>query len=522
MSPLNALIFGLGLFFLGLKLTGENLRRLVGSGFREIIKRSTHSPLLGAALGTGAGALMQSATAVTFILVSMSTSGLIRSQAAAPIIIWCNVGLTALAFVTTLNIHPLIAYTVGGAGIILGTIRVTFWQSLAGTLLGIGLILIGLGQMSSGAAPLEHAAWFRQTMSFAVAYPPLTFLAGIGAAVLLQSNTGAAILVITFASTGFLSLEAAMLLIYGTNLGAIGLRLFLSSGLTGSALRLVRLEDLFCIFSGCVMLILYGLEHLGIPLIAAFVNSLQVAIETKLAIVFLLSNLIPALLLSPLLGTCTSFLKKLWPDLPASEDPSKPMYISSPALDDPSTALDLMEKELARLLSTITTTPPASEVDEPPPAFQKLALAIENFATKLAARGALDEATAGHLHILRAELSIVRHIEEGVRYFAVALARQKGPDELRLTLESLLTLAVRAMSNEDLALRDELLARTKLKGPEMTGLQEKIQSSSLTATALFEDFTISVWTMHRLAKLLCRLRDGKAPASIEPAASGNP
>jgi phosphate:Na+ symporter len=113
----------LGLFFLGLRLIGENLRRLYGSSFRNVIKRTTHSPLFGAGLGTLAGAVMQSATAVTFILVSLTDSGLIKAGAAAPIIVWCNVGLTALAFVTTLNIHPIVAYIVGGVGIALGTLR---------------------------------------------------------------------------------------------------------------------------------------------------------------------------------------------------------------------------------------------------------------------------------------------------------------------------------------------------------------------------------------------------------------
>ena len=64
MTPLNALIFGLGLFFLGLRLVGENLRRLSGSGLRSVIKRGTHSPFVGGVLGLLAGAVMQSATAL--------------------------------------------------------------------------------------------------------------------------------------------------------------------------------------------------------------------------------------------------------------------------------------------------------------------------------------------------------------------------------------------------------------------------------------------------------------------------
>ena len=356
MTSANSLILGLGLFFLGLRLIGENLRRLYGSSFRNVIKRTTHSPLLGAGLGTLAGAVMQSATAVTFILVSLTDSGLIKARAAAPIIIWCNVGLTALAFVTTLNIHPIVAYVVGGAGIALGTLRIPFWQTLAGSLLGMGLILFGLQEMGAGAAPLKDDAWFQSAMSFALGSSSLTFLAGVLVAMLLQSNTGAAMLIITFAANGVLDLKPAMLMLYGTNLGAIGLRMFLSAGLRGERLRLVRLEDFFCVLSGAVMVTLFAVEQAGVPLVAALVSSLSVPITTKLAVVFLISNLLPALLLSPALGRVLEFLKRLWPETPAIDDPSRPMFLRSQALDDPSSAFDLMQKELARLLSTIHVT----------------------------------------------------------------------------------------------------------------------------------------------------------------------
>jgi phosphate:Na+ symporter len=507
MTSANSLILGLGLFFLGLRLIGENLRRLYGSSFRKVIKRMTHSPLLGAGLGTLAGAVMQSATAVIFILVSLTDSGLIKARAAAPIIVWCNVGLTALAFVTTLNIHPIVAYVVGGAGIALGTFRIPFWQTLAGSLLGMGLILFGLQEMGTGAAPLKDDAWFQSAMSFALGSFSLTFLAGVLVAMLLQSNTGAAMLIITFAANGVLDLKPAMLMLYGTNLGAIGLRMFLSAGLRGERLRLVRLEDFFCVLSGAVMVALFAVEQAGVPLVAALVSSLPVPIMTKLAVVFLISNLLPALLLTPALGPVLEFLKRFWPDMPAIDDPSRPMFLRSQALDDPSSAFDLMQKELARLLSTIhvTASKQSPEEEAPPGAFQDLALAIEEFAAKLASRSSLNQADATRLHLLRAELSIIRHVEEGVRYFAHALGRQGGPAVWSETLEKLLSLATRAAETESPDLIRELLARTKLKGEEMTRLKEETASASLSATALFEDFSIAVWTLRRLAKLLERI-----------------
>lgn len=512
MTPLNALIFGLGLFFLGLRLVGENLRRLSGGGFRSVIKQGTHSPVAGGLLGLVAGALMQSATAVTFILVSMTDTGLIKPRAAGPILIWCNVGLTALAFVATMNIHPLVALVVGGAGIVLGTIRVPFWQTLAGALLGMGLILIGLEQMGAGAAPLKDAAWFREALNGAVAFAPLAFLAGIAAAALLQSNTGAAMLVITFATSGLIRLESAMLLLYGTNLGAIGLRAFLAAGLHGDQLRLVRLEDLFCVLSGVIMAALYVVEQAGIPLVAAGVEALPVSTATRLAVVFLISNLLPALLMSVFPRPWLALVGHFWPDRHIADDPSRPRYLRPAALDDPSTALDLIGHELARLLGRVHV--PADPVPDPtdaaPPDFAQLGRAIEDFAARLAARGTLDARQAARLHLLRAELSIIRHIEEGVRYFSEAFHRQDGPPQLRDKLNELLALAGRAAEAPEPGAVQELHRLTRLKGEELTRLQKEISALSLTATALFEDFSMAVWTIHRLAKMLGRASEEAA------------
>lgn len=508
MTPVNALIFGLGLFFLGLRMVGECLRRLAGPGFREVIKRTAHKPVLTAGLGVGVGALMQSATAVTFIMVSMTGSGLIKSRAAAPLIIWCNVGLTALAFLTTLNIHPLVAYLVGGAGIALGTIKIPYWQSVAGALLGVGLILCGLEEMGAGAAPLKDAPWFQHAISYALAAPPLTFLAGVAAAMLLQSNTGAAMLTITFATTGVVDLSQAMLLIYGSNLGAIALRAFLASGLEGEQLRLVRLEDLFCVASGLVMVTLYALEAVGIPLVGALVGKLSSPLATKLAVVFLLSNLLPALVVSTFLKPCRRLLEILWPDRPSTKSPSTPLYIQSQALLDPPSALDLLQKELAHLLSLVAISRTAGTEEDPPPlGFQKLSNAVEEFAAKLGATNALTEAMAGRLHLLRAELSIIRHVEEGVRYFSQAVIRQSGSPPLVQALQDLLTLAVEAAREGSPDTILKLRQDTKLKGERMSSLQQQADSTSLSATALYEDFSIAVWTLHRLAKILGRLKE---------------
>lgn len=507
MSPVTSLILGLGLFFLGLRLVGDNLRLLCSSSFRDVIRSSIHSPLARVGVGLSAGALMQSATAVTFILVSMVGSGLISATAAGLIIIWCNVGLTALAFVATLNISAVVGFVVGAAGIAMGMLRKRLPQTVAGALLGLGLILYGLERMSAGAAPLKEADVFRGALEHAVSNPVMAFGAGIVAAAVLQSNSGAVMLVITFAASGLIDLEPAMLLIFGTNLGAIGLRLFLAAGLNRPMLRLVRLEDLFCVISGVLMFGLFLIEQCGVPLVGALVRSLHRSIDVQLAVVFLLSNLIPAAVMTPFMGVWRGLLEKLWPDKSAAEDPSRPMYILPQALNDPSTALDLMGKELIRLLSHIPVKPiEDGDGENPAPAFQTLSQAIETFAVQLSARSVLNEKQAALLHGLRAELSLIRHTEEAVRHFCRGL-KPDAAGKLDETLAELLKDVVDAASSRDAAKLAHVEERSKWKGEFLNqvsnGHTEALET--LDATAAHEDFRIAVWTLHRLSKLITRL-----------------
>jgi phosphate:Na+ symporter len=518
MSPLNALVFGLGLFFLGMRLVGDNLKGLCSGGFRVGIARTTQRPVLRGMLGLSAGALMQSATAVTFICVGMVTAGLLSATAAGVVIIWSNVGLTALAFVAALNIHPYVAFVVGGSGIVLGIVRIRAWQTVAGVLLGMGLILLGLEQMGAGAAPLKNEESFRHAMALAVGSPPLTFLAGILIAAILQSNTGATMMIITLAGAGAISLENAALLIYGTNLGAIALRLVLASGLKGKAARLVRLEDLFCVISGALMFLLYYLEAAGLPLVFALARELAGGIPPQLAVIFLLSNLIPAVLMMPALPWCQKLLVALWPG-EASGDTGVPKFLQMTALDDPPTALDLLRKELANLTGGITgeeaNAEDSGEESSPPPDFQSLSLAIEDFAAKLASRSALRKSEAKRLHKLRAILSGIRHVEEAVR--SVAGRARRNPDavspELRLSLSStlaqLVAAAAVAMNDPDPGPANAFREQTKRHGPFLDELRHRAfppaesRSVPIARAALSEDFEIAVWTLHRLAKLIC-------------------
>ena len=220
--------------------------------------------------------------------------------------------------------------------------------------------------MGAGAAPLQDAEWFHAGLDAALGWSELAFVCGIAAAATLQSNTGAAMLVITLAGAGAIPVSQAMPVIFGTNLGAIILRLFLSAGMNGDALRLVRMEGLFCAASGILMMALFYLEEAGIPLVGALAREVSGGPSVHLAVVFLLSNLLPALVLMPVLPACSRFLKRLWPNDPTPR-PGVPAFLTTQALADPASALDLLPKELGRLLSGVNVE---SSGGNPQPVFR--------------------------------------------------------------------------------------------------------------------------------------------------------
>src|SRR5581483_9228177 len=133
--------------------------------------------------------------------------------------------------------------------------------------------------------------------------PPVGFLVGVALGALAQSNTAATLIVVALADGGALGVSAALPVVYGTNLGAIGLRWVLSAGLRGSPLRLVRFEDLFCVCSGVLMLAADLLERgAHVPLVAALVEATSARPGRQVALAFVVSNLLPALALAPALG----------------------------------------------------------------------------------------------------------------------------------------------------------------------------------------------------------------------------
>jgi phosphate:Na+ symporter len=536
MHILGQLIFGLGLFFIGMHQVGHDLRRLSGPSFRSIMARSTKSTWQTAFLGTIFGALMQSATAVTFITVSMVRSGLITVRSALPVIAWTNVGLTVLAFVATLDIHPLIAYVVGLSALCAALVGKPPWRAAAGVVLGIGFIFFGLETMGGVARPLVATDWFQEVLRRTLASGATAFVVGLCLAALLQSNTASTLLIITLAGVGAFDLKAAMMLVYGTNLGAIGLRMILALGLHGTSIQLVRFEDLFCLLSGLLMTMLFYAESLlGIPLVRAAVTTLSSDIKAQLACVFLLSNLIPALAITPFLSACQVLLARLWPPTP-SEDAAKPKFLSTQALGDPSTALDLLEREIVHLMENMQQLVKSERIMTEElsqnPAIADLSQAISDFMASLTPIP-MSAASESRLGLLREAMTLMDYLVEAVGNLGHTLQdlasvpnSHAKVQRAKSALASLFDNAVAAADKLDPKQIETLQTISRSHSPLVEEIRHVhgVESSEIAANEktillrLAHQFGLVAWIFHRMAKVL---RDLAPPGEQDQRVGGD-
>ena len=93
-----SLIGGLGLFFLGMKMMSESLRKVAGNRLRNTLDILTRRPIIGLFIGTLITMLVQSSSVTTVMTVGFVNAGLLTLKQAISIVLGANIGTTLTAW----------------------------------------------------------------------------------------------------------------------------------------------------------------------------------------------------------------------------------------------------------------------------------------------------------------------------------------------------------------------------------------------------------------------------------------
>ena len=351
---LGGMVGGLGLFFVGMWFLTENLNALVSHRLRMIANRWTGNRFSGCAWGMFSGAITQSSSALTFIVVSMLRSGLISTSGAFAILVGGNVGMTLLVLVVTFDIKLAALYVFGITSALIVSEKTLRYRSIAASFFGGAMIIFGIVLLKESAAPLADQPWFGEMVDWTKGSLLLAFLVAALLTCIVQSSTAVCVFGISMTTLGVITIDQAIMFIYGSCSGASLILYLLSTGLTGRSRQVAMYQVAYNLVVCAVLVPLLYIElNFDVPLMKALAFSINLDLGQQLAFVFIFFSLLSAPFMLAALGPSARLSKRLWPAT-QEEEWSKTKFIYDHASRNIDTSLVLVDLEQRRVLEILS------------------------------------------------------------------------------------------------------------------------------------------------------------------------
>jgi len=522
---------GLGLFFIGIRLISTHLKQMAGPRMRLVLGRALAGHRTPALFGFLVGAILQSVNAVALTLAALVSARVIDSRAAFPIINWANLGTSVIVLVAALNLHLLVLVLLGATGVAyyLNLDQSARYRHLVGALLGIGLLFLGIDLTKAGAAPLKEVAWLREYILASTGHFALSFGIGVAVTLVAQSSTTVTIVAMAMAAAGLLGFDNGAMVVLGAGLGS-GLSAWtLAGNLKGSARQLMLYQLVLKVAGVTAMLLLFTIEYLtGWPLLYAaltqFDTWLGLSPAMQLATVYLLLQIVSDIVMHVAGAPLVRLVERSAPST-QEEVLGVPHYLEDHSLDQPETALLLVDKEQQRLLAALPAYLDAlrDDVQQPGPSTRVRHAADGNVAhqcdhyLKDIADRAHSRAVLERTIVLRDRNGLILSLQETLAELCTIARGRSHPKSVHALIGSLVeglhvmleTLAhcvadpdphdlemLRLLTHDRSELMDAIRRRLLSTGTEIPA---ETQQLLFSATSLFER---SVWLLRRYVLLL--------------------
>ncbi len=294
------IIAAISLFVYGLQSFSQEIENFGVEKLQNWIGKLTSVPLGGFLLGGIMTAIVQSSTMVSSLTVSLVSSGVLTFKESLLILLGTNVGTTSTGWIVTFQSHLL-----GPVFIVLGTLISmvpTKISTLGKSIFYFGFIFFSLSFISQAMEPLRNDPQLIEILSKA-SNPLLGILYGIVITVIIQSSSVVVGLVIVLITQGVITLDSAIPIVVGANVGTTSTALLVSLKLSPLS-RLTALSASTFNLVGVLLL----LPFLG--LLGRFVESVTNNLAVQVALAFTISNTITSLFFLIFLNPTIKLLQK--------------------------------------------------------------------------------------------------------------------------------------------------------------------------------------------------------------------
>jgi phosphate:Na+ symporter len=342
LETLLNIVGGIALLLWGIRMVRTGITRSFGAALRRVLALSARSRFTALAAGFGVAAAIQSSTATAMIVAAFAGQGLIAGAAALAIMLGADVGTTIVVQLLSFDVHWLSPLLIAiGVFAFLGSDR-NKQRNLARTAIGIGLVLLSLQLIMLASAPLRETEVISVLLQPLASEPLLAIVIFAALTWAAHSSVAIVLLIMSLAGMQVLSLQMAMIMVLGANLGsglaAVGLTLR-----AAPAARRVTRGNLLMRTAG-VLAVLPAVAYVA-PYLTVFgdsparvVASFHLAFNLALAVAFL-----------PFVGLVQRLAVRLLPDSGEAEDGGQPRYLDASSLDIPAVALSCATRETLRM-----------------------------------------------------------------------------------------------------------------------------------------------------------------------------
>jgi len=363
---------GLCMFLFGMKVMSDGLQKSAGERMRKALHIMTNNRLMGVFTGFTVTALVQSSSAVSVMVVSFVTAGLLTLTQSIGVLFGANIGTTLTAWIVSfigfkIKIDAL-AIPAIGIGFILKEIN---WKhkSIGEFIFGFGFLFLGLYYLSEGVSNLEfNAAAIEVFKNMGFTAVLIAFGTSFVMTLVINSSTAAVAMIIVMAGGNIITYEMAAGMILGANIGTTTDGILASIGGPAEAKRSALSHVLFNVVLACwaLPLLTYVLKLVdvmvpGDPTLISFTPEGNIienpAIGFHLALLHTMYKVLNTILFLPFVNQYAKLLTFLIRDKKETKKDGhyKFAYISTFVADTPELNIYRAEKEISDMAGVVSS-----------------------------------------------------------------------------------------------------------------------------------------------------------------------
>jgi phosphate:Na+ symporter len=306
------LFAGIAFFHYGMTLASQSLEKLLASRISMLMNKVSDNTFLSIVVGISLTTLLQSSGAATSMLVGLGSARVINLRQVMGVIIGTAIGSTLTVQLISLNLASISLPVFIVAFVFYYQSKKTAIKNLALAFIGFSLLFMGMKMMGDSSRHFVQNPMFGEFFQTLRENPGYSLLVSIFFCVLVHSSAVTIGLAMALAAAKAISIEDAMLWVYGANIGTTSTALIAAAGSNYIGKQVAWAHFFYKTIS---VIIFYPFTSMFLR----FLESFDMSASRMVANGHLIFNLISAAIFFPFINKGSDIIQKMFPKGPQDE-----------------------------------------------------------------------------------------------------------------------------------------------------------------------------------------------------------